>query len=161
MKPTKSDFPAFVNFSLNIEDRLINIHIEDAFKYDVRPKLDVLATDIYAYDITLNTKPQLKTFFDDYILQWWILLAYKRFIQNHGRNVTQFGYTKTKDPQGTFDQLDANERVVIMKQLEHDYNVCFNYILQQTWTFDTIVYRKPGGNCSTPKTGGYGINALT
>lgn len=161
MKPTKSDFPAFVNFSLNIEDRLINPHIEDAYKFDVKPKLDSLASDIYAYDQNLTTKPELKTFFDDYVLQWWVLLAYKRFIQSHGRNVTQFGYTKTKDPQGTFEQLDPNERSVILKQLEHDYNVCYNYILQKTWTFDTIVYRKPGGNCNPPRGGSYGINALT
>lgn len=160
MKPNKSDFPLFVNFSLNIEDRLINPHIEDAYKYDVKPKLDSLASDIYEYEYSLETKPELKAFFDNFILQWWILLAYKRFIQNHGRNVTQFGYTKTKDPQGTFEQLDPNERSVILKQLEHDYNVCFNYILQETWTFDSITYRKRGEDCNKPISGSYGINAL-
>jgi len=160
MKPTKSDFPAFVNFSLNIEDRLINPHIEDAYKYDVRPKLDVLAVDIYDYDANLTTKPQLKAFFEDFILQWWVLLAYKRFIQNHGRNVTQYGYTKTKDPQGTFDQLDGEERAVILRQLMSDAGVSYNYILQETWTFDGVAYRKPGG-CSTKSGGSYGINALT
>ncbi len=159
MKPTKSDFPAFVNFSLNIEDRLINPHIEDAYKYDVRPKLDSLAVDIYDYDSTLTTKPELKEFFEDFILQWWILLAYKRFIQNHGRNVTQYGYTKTKDPQGTFEQLDPEERAVILRQLASDAGVSYNYILQETWTFDGTTYRKPGG-CSTVSKGSYGINAL-
>src|SRR6187549_224237 len=129
MKPTKSDFPEFVNFSLNIEDRLINPLIEDAYKYDVRPKLDSLAVDIYDYDTTTETKPELEAFFENFILQWWILLAYKRFIQNHGRNVTQYGYTKTKDPQGTFDQLDGEERAVILRQLASDAGVSYNYIL--------------------------------
>lgn len=161
MKPTKSDFPAFVNFSLNIEDRLINPHIEDAFKYDVRPKLETLATDIYAYDATLGTKPELADFFNDFVLQWWILLAYRRFIQGHGRNVTQFGYTKTRDPQGTFDQLDGDERAVVLKQLTHDSSVCFNYILQEDWTFDNVTYRKYGGNCNKRIGGNYGINPLT
>lgn len=158
MKPKKSDFPAFVNLPLNIEDKYINIHIEDAFKYDVRPKLDTLATDIYNY--SGEDKPELEEFFQDYVLQWWILVAYRRFLQTHGRNITQFGYTKTKDPQGTYDQLDSEERAVILKQLTHDAAVLYNYILQQDWTFDGSTYRKRGGNCGTKSTGGYGINAL-
>jgi hypothetical protein len=160
MKPVKSDFPTFVNFSLNIEDRLINPHIEDAYKYDVRPKLDELAVDIYNYDTVDNDKPELEAFFNNFILQWWVLLAYKRFIQNHGRNVTQFGYTKTSDPQGTFQQLDGDERAVILRQLASDSGVSYNYILQETWTFDSISYRKPGG-CDSSLKGSYGINALT
>jgi hypothetical protein len=160
MKPSKSDFPAFVKFPLNISDADINIHIDAAYKYEVKPKLETLASDILSYDQTLTTKPQLKAFFNDYVLEWWVLLAYRRFLQTHGRNVTQFGYTKTKDPQGTFDQLDGEERAVILKQLTHDAAVCFNYMLQQTWTFDTVAYRKYGGNCSTRTSEGYGINAL-
>ena len=158
MKPKKSDFPDFVNFPLNIEDKYINVHIEDAFKYEVRPKLDTLATDIYAYNGT--DKPELEDFFNDYVLQWWILIAYRRFLQVHGRNVTQFGYTKTRDPQGTFDQIDGDERAVILKQLTSDAAVLYNYILQQDWTFDGSTYRKHGGNCKTRPSGGYGINAL-
>lgn len=160
MKPTKSDFPAFVNFSLNIDDKYINLHIEDAYKYDIKPKLDALATDIYEYNQDTDTKPQLKAFFNDYILQWWVLLAYKRFIQNHGRNVTQFGYTKTRDPQGTFDQLDGEERAVILRQIISDASVSYNYALQQVWKFDNITYRKPGGGCNNVLGGSYGINAL-
>ena len=158
MKPSKSDFHSYVNFPLNIEDKYINPHIEDAYKYEVKPKLDTLATDIYNHDG--SGKPELEAFYDDYVLQWWILIAYRRFLQTHGRNVTQFGYTKTKDPQGTFDQLDGEERAVILKQLTSDAAVCYNYILQQDWDFDNSVYRKSGGSCSTRPSEGYGINAL-
>lgn len=158
MKPKKSDFPTFVQFSMNIEDRLINPHIEDAYKFDVRPQLETLAVDIYSYDSSLTTKPELKTFFQDYILEWWIRLAYKRFIAVHGKNVTQFGFTSTKDPQGTFDQLEAADRSVILKQITSDAATCLNYALQQTWTFDTVTYRKPGG-CRDRKSD-FGINVL-
>jgi hypothetical protein len=160
MKPLKSDFPTFVQFSLNIEDRLINPHIEDAYKFDVRPQMESLAVDIYNYDASVLplTKPELKAFFDSYVLEWWIRLAYKRFIAVHGFNVTQFGFTQTKDPGGTFDQLESKERAVMLKQITSDASVCFNYALQQTWTFDTIVYRKPGG-CG-PRVSNFGINAL-
>jgi hypothetical protein len=158
MKPQKSDFPTFVQFSLNIEDRLISPHIEDAYKFDVRPQLESLAVDIYNYDQSLGTKPQLKTFFQDYILEWWVRLAYKRFIALHGKNVTQYGFTQTKDPGGTFDQLEAADRAVILKQISSDAAVCLNYALQQDWIFDTVTYRKPGG--CRPRVSSFGINAL-
>ncbi len=158
MKPTKADFPAFVQFSLNIEDRLINPHIEDAYKFDVRPQLETLAVDIYNYDSLSGTKPQLKTFYENYIMEWWIRLAYKRFIAVHGKNVTQFGFTQTKDPGGTFDQLEAADRAVILKQITSDAAVLLNYALQQEWIFDTITYRKPGG--CRDRVSSFGINAL-
>ncbi len=158
MKPTKADFPAFVQFSLNIEDRLINPHIEDAYKFDVRPQLESLAVDIYNYDSLSGTKPQLKTFYENYIMEWWIRLAYKRFIAVHGKNVTQFGFTQTKDPGGTFDQLEAADRAVILKQITSDAAVLLNYALQQEWIFDTITYRKPGG--CRDRVSSFGINAL-
>jgi hypothetical protein len=126
----------------------------------VKPKLDALAADIYAYNGT--NRPELEDFFNDFVLQWWILVAYRRFLQTHGRNVTQFGYTKTKDPSGTFDQLDGDERAVIFKQLTHDAAVLYNYILQQEWVFDEVTYRKHGEDTCNPNTqsGGYGINPL-
>jgi hypothetical protein len=159
MKPVKADFPAVVQLSLNIEDRLINPHIEDAYKFDVRPQLESLAVDIYAYvSVDPETKPELKTFYDDYIKEWWIRLSYKRFIALHGKNVTQFGFTQTKDPGGTFDQLEAADRAVILKQITSDAAVLLNYALQQTWTFDTITYRKPGG--CRERVSNFGINVL-
>jgi hypothetical protein len=159
MKPIKADFPAFVQFSLNIEDRLINPHIEDAYKFDVRPQLESLAVDIYNYaSVDPETKPQLKTFFNDYIKEWWIRLSYKRFVAIHGINITQFGITETKDPGGTLEQVDEKKRAIILKQISSDAAVCLNYALQQDWTFDTITYRKPGGCRERVST--FGINAL-
>ncbi len=160
MKPLKSDFPQYVQFSLNIEDRLINPHIEDAYKFDVRPQLESLAVDIYAYDASVEpqTKPELKAFYDAYLKEWWIRLAYKRFIAVHGYNVTQFGFTQTSDPGGTFDQLESKERAVLLKQITSDASVLLNYALQQTWTFDTITYRKPGG--CRERVSNFGINVL-
>jgi len=158
MKPAKSDFPQFVQFSLNIEDRLINPHIEDAYKFDVRPQIESLAIDIYNYDLTAGDRPELKTFYEAYILEWWVRMAYKRFIAVHGKNVTQYGFTQIKDPGGTFDQLEAADRAVILKQITSDAAVCFNYALQKEWKFDGITYRKPGG-CNDRVTS-FGINAL-
>ena len=158
MKPQKSDFPGFVQFSMNIDDRLINPHIEDAYKFDVRPQMESLAVDIYNYDGSLTTRPELKTFFRDYVLEWWVRLAYKRFVAVHGYNFTQFGITESRDPGGTFEQIDEKKRAVFLKQITSDAAVCLNYALQQDWKFDTITYRKPGG--CRDRVSSFGINVL-
>jgi hypothetical protein len=157
MKPEKSNFSGFVNFSTSIPDALINIHINDAFKFDIKPRLSTLATDIRNY--VASDKPQLKGFFDEYVLQWWVLLAYKRFVQVHGLNFTQYGVTKTRDPQNTFDQASAQEKAVVLKQLAHDIDVCYANILGAEWKFDNTTYRKPGG-CGSQVENSSGINAI-
>lgn len=158
MKPTKNDFQTFVRFGENIKDNLINIHINDAFKFDIKPKLLTLATDILAYtpENPTPTKPELKAFYENFILEWWIRLAYKRFYQVHGDNVNQYGIQKMKDPQGTFDQLTATEKAVTIKQIDHDASICYSDILRETWTFDGATYRKPCNDNSEST----GINAI-
>lgn len=159
MKPKKSDFPSFIPFNGNIEDSEINPRIDDAFKFDIRPKLEALADDIKAYNGT--DRPQLKAFYENFLLHWWVLLAFKRFIELHGFNVTQFGLTKTKDPDGTFEQMSAQDRAVMLKQLQSDANTCFAMLSEELgnkkWKYDNVQYRK--SSCSSPSTS-YGINAI-
>lgn len=158
MKPQKSDFPGILQLPLNIEDRLINPHIEDAYKFEVKSKLSELAIDIYAYTPESPTplKPELITFYQDYVLEWWVRLAYYRFYEVHGDNVTQFGVTNTADPGGTFKQIDDKRRAIRLLRLRADSDTLFQYILQQTWTFDGTVYRK---SCRADG-GNFGINAI-
>jgi|SRR5687767_11251522 len=155
MKPSKSDFPAFLPFSMNIPDNFVNPRIDDAFKFDIRPKLEGLADDIKAYNGT--DRPELRDFYDNYVLHWWVLLAYKRFLELHGKNVTQFGMTKTKDPGGTFDPLTAEERAVMIKQVQSDANTLYTLILSVDWKFDGVQYRR--SSCKGPSTD-FGINAI-
>lgn len=155
MKPLKSDFPTFIPFPQTIADTLINPRIDDAFKFDIKPKLGVLADDIKAYMGT--DKPQLRAFYENYVLHWWVLLAYKRFLELHGKNITQFGVTKTKDPGGTFEQLSGEERAVILKQVQSDVNTLEIMVFGQTWKFDEVTYRR--SSCSSPSNN-FGINAI-
>ena len=155
MKPSKSDFPTFIPFPQTIPDELINPRIGDAFKFDIKPKMGVLADEILAYSGT--TRPELREFYDSYVLHWWVLLAYKRFLELHGKNITQFGVTKTKDPQGTFDQLTAEERAVMLKQVQSDANTLETLVFSQDWDFDDQTYRR--SSCSSPS-GNFGINAI-
>jgi hypothetical protein len=156
MKPLKSDFKNFVPFNMNIADDKINPYINDAFKFDIRPKLEGLADDILAYSGT--DRPQLKTFYDNYILHWWVLLAYKRFLEIHGLNVTQFGITKTKDPGGTFEQLSRDDRAIILKQYKSDAATLEQLVYSLDWKFDNVQYRK-STDCKGPISD-FGINAI-
>lgn len=174
MRPTKADFPNFLAFTQNISDLNIDPHIKDAFKFDIRPKLGTsLANDIYNYstvgdydpadydenDYALETKPQLTAFYYDFVLQWWVLLATRRFLQIHGYNITQFGLTKMID--STFEQMTPAERSIQAKQIMSDADVLYSDILRETWTFDGVTYRKPGSDsCTTPNRGSFGISAI-
>lgn len=169
MKPLKSDFSNYVQFTANIEDRIIDFHIDDAFYYSIKPKLgnrtesskDLSEAISILSSADSLTKPQLTAFFNNYLKRYWILLAFKRFLQNHGRNVTQFGYTKLRDPEGTFEQVDSEERAVYLKQLQHDINIAetnlFVELNAKRWTFDTFTYSSTN---STPPKKSFGINAV-
>ncbi len=148
MRPVQYDFIEFFPWSKNIDENEYVTHVSDAYKFDVRPQLDQLALDILNYSDNSGTKPELQAFYNDYVRQWWTFLAFRRFIQIHGRNITQFGYTKTADPEGTFTQVDQIERSVVMKQIQGDAQILFALILQKEWKFDGVTYRKPGGDCS-------------
>lgn len=156
MKPQKSDFPSFVPFALNIKDELVNPRIDDAFKFDIKPKLGVLADDIRA--LTDNSKPELLAFYNNFVLHWWVLLAYKRFIELHGLNVTQFGMTKTKDPGNTFEPMSREDRAVMIKQVQSDANTLYALLHAENWKFDGVQYRK-GSDCKGPNLD-IGINAI-
>lgn len=159
MKPVLQDFLKYLPWSPNINDTLIAPHIENAYKFDIKPRVETIAIDIYNLRND-NSRPELYAFYDQYFCEWWVLLSFRRFIQVHGRNITQYGYTKTRDPEGTFDQVDQNERAVVMKQLTSDAEMCFTWMVKQTWTFDGTTYRKGNNDCG-PRTGGnYGINVL-
>ena len=151
MKPLKTQFSAFVQWSNNIEDRIINFHIDDAFYYVIRGKLGYqpdrdkdLGLEISNYEPTSDDQTELFAFFNGYILRWWVLIAYKRFLENHGRNVTQFGYTTPKDPEGTFDPVDEIGRAVYLRRLQADINVAetdiFLELHKVQWTFDGFQY---------------------
>lgn len=152
MKPLKTQFSQFVQWTDNIEDRMINFHIDDAFFYVVKATLGYpqdankdLALSILEYNPGSDTSdPELESFFDNYVLRWWILVAFRRFLANHGRNVTQFGYTNLLDPEGTFNQVDEIGRATYLRSLQSDINVAetnmFLELNKRQWTFDGFQY---------------------
>lgn len=158
MKPQKSDFGTYLTFSLNIKDASINPHIEAAFKFDIKPRLGTLAVDIYNYVGT--GRPELKTFYDNFVVQWWVFLATKRFLEIHGHNITQYGYTKLRDPDNTFEPITLQERAIYLKRLDSDADVLYSLLLNEVWTFDSTTYRKPTDDCNPTGIDNFGISPL-
>jgi hypothetical protein len=158
---SKADFIAanLVKFSGNIPEDQLQPFIYAAQEYDLEPRLGGELYDaILTYAETPDgTRPQLDSFIKREVRRFLVLAAYRRFIATHGMNVTQFGLTKTADPQGTFNQAEASERAVILRQVDADANVALGKMISVTWTFDGVTYAKdkkrltPSASIRAPK----------
>lgn len=144
----KADFAAanLVKFSQNILEDQINPYIYAAQEYDLAPRLGV---ELYeALELIAETpdaaKPEITAFLNGPVKRYLVLIAYVRFISAHGLNVTQFGLSKTADPQGTFEQSSAQERAIIIRQANSDANVALAKLTAVPFTFDGVSYTKTG-----------------
>ncbi|HYH14012.1 MAG TPA: hypothetical protein VD794_02260 [Flavisolibacter sp.] len=169
MRPLKSEFKNYVDFTDHVPDSKINPHIENTLKYHIRPfflnkddeekdlgrALDLLS------DEEPSLTPELLAFYNSHVKEWWILLAFKRFIVNHGLNVTQFGYTKLTDPERTFEPASDLDRSKILKMLQNDINVVEanirSYLSDINWTLDGTIFST--GTCKKTSPS-FGINAI-
>lgn len=158
MKPQKSDFIAIVDLPEVIKDQEINAHVEDAYKFDIKPILGALATDMKAYNGT--DRPQLQAFYESFVLEWWVRLAFYRFYEVHGQNITQFGITKTTDPENTFKQAEGIEKAIKLKRMKTDAYTLYTLMLNEVWKFDNVSYRKPSDCGSDSDGSSWGINAI-
>lgn len=147
---TKADLPAYVQFSTNIEDRLVNFHTTNAQVYDLEVRL---GAELYNDLILLPTVPpapdtraQLRSFYENYVKRYLALNVYCRFMAEHGTNITQYGVTQLGDPGGTFTQATEERRAIFLKQYRSDMDVAmtrmFNRLKDVNYTFDSISYDK-------------------
>ena len=142
---SKADFtPAnLVKFSQNIKDDQIEPYIYAAQDYDLRPRLgEELYNDILklcSFD-TNEERPELMLFVNEHVKRFLVLSSYYRFIATHGINVTQFGLSSTRDPQGTFDQVEASQRAVVLRQVASDINVSLIRMTKNPYNFDSKLY---------------------
>jgi hypothetical protein len=143
---TKADFAAanFVKFSQNIPEDQINPHIYVAQEYDLAPRIGVqLYEDLESLAETPDpAKPELASFLNGPVKRYLLLISYARFISSHGLNVTQFGLSKTTDPQGTFEQSSAAERAVLIRQASSDASIALAKLTAVPFTFDGVSYAK-------------------
>lgn len=144
---TLSDIQTYAQITLNIEGRMIDPHILLSRRFDVEPVVTkALMTAVDAAIATPESAPQLEAFYTDYVIPYWCLEAYRRFLTEHGTNVTQFGVTVARDPRGTFDQADDKRRAEILRQKAHDSDILKAYMTDRlnevNYTFDGVVFLK-------------------
>lgn len=142
---TKADFtPAnLVKFSQNIQDDQIDPYIHAAQEFDLQPRLDpTLYADILEVIEGAGDRPELTLFINQQVKRFIVLSAYYRFIAVHGINITQFGISSTRDPQGTFDQVSAQDRAIVLRQVTSDINTSLIKMVSVNLNFDGIDYSK-------------------
>lgn len=156
----KADFTAanLVKFSQNILDDQLTPYIYAAQEYDLEPRLgETLYLDLQGVASGELARPELQVFLNNKVKRFLVLASYRRFIAAHGMNVTQFGLTKTADPQGTFNQAEAAERAVILRQVDADANVALLKMTSTPYAFDGFTYEKepkagkPSASIRAPK----------
>jgi len=155
----KDDFGTYVKWSNNISAADVNFHCKDAQNFDAVPIMPIavvsgnnLITDIEtAIGESPVTRPQLLTFFEDFVKPYLVLCAYKRFLLWAGRNLTQYGLRVNNEDTST--DVTDKARAEMMADALHKANV---YLARLTdslkdadYTFDTIIYSF--NNCETTK----------
>jgi hypothetical protein len=132
-------------FTTNIEDRLINPHIQKTIEIgfaEIVPQS--LLNAIVSLNLSGAGNPELKAFYNSYFKQIWSYLAYIRFFTWHGRNITQFGLVSINDD--TTSQISDKARGELINNIEHDSQVYMTRMLNElklkNYTFDTISYSK-------------------
>lgn len=142
---TLSNIQTYAQITVNIEGRMIDPHILLSRKFDVEPittKALMIAVDVAIE--TPASAPQLEAFYNNYIIPYWCLCAYRRFLTEHGTNITQFGVSVTRDPRGTFDQADEARRAQMLRQKAHDSDILkqymTDYLKSVNFTFDGVTF---------------------
>jgi hypothetical protein len=143
---TKTELAGVVEqFTINIEDRLINPHITKAIEIgfeNIMPP--ALLGAIVALDLSGGGHTDLKDFYNSYFKQVWSYAAYIRFLKWHGNNVTQFGLATVNDESTTI--VSDKTRGVLINSTERDYEVylkrALNRIIEKNNTFDGVSYAK-------------------
>lgn len=144
MKITKADFQEFVDFTINLDDRLINPFIDKAFLRDVRPKLgQPLADAVEAYNSVTAPAAPANPVYDDVnntfdfdlvpieeatgdtnlynaVKPYWVLAAYHRHLLVHGIFHTQSGLT-TPTPDRS-EQITDKRRAEVLAMVASDMN---------------------------------------
>lgn len=161
---TKADIASVVeNFTTNIEDRLINGHINKAWEIDFENIMPTsLKTAIAALNLAGAGNTQLKALFNDHIKKCWVYRAYGRFLANHGNNVTPFGIMQVLDQ----DQrvADSKDRAFMIGNNDRDASVYFSKLSKAledaNWTFDGTTYSFEDGQTRKKPSRKFGIRAI-
>lgn len=148
---TKTDFSAYVQFTLNIPDRLIDYHRDKAETLDFKPLVPG------AFWTIINTGSpgmgdELEDFFNDYCKPVLVHQAMNRFLIEAGVNVTQYGIVNPLEntSQPASDPQRAGMRNQYKSDLQSYLSNFYARLKEVDYTFDGIRYEF---DCKTKQTG--------
>lgn len=136
----KSDFNTYVQFTQNIEDRIIDFHIRDAENFDFAPKMP----DAFYDALQEDTSPadELYTFRITYVTPLLVLLAYQRFLLWAGRSITQYGLRQINED--TSVEISDKARAELINDIKSKCNIVwttfYNALKDAEYTFDGVTY---------------------
>lgn len=138
---TKSDFSAYVQFTLNTKDRLIDFCITKAETLDFKPLVSAdFWTLINGGSPAMGT--ELEDFFNGYIKPLIVHYAMNRFLIEVGVNQTQFGLVNPLEDtsQPASDQQRASMRNQYKRDLDSYLSIFYARLKEVEYTFDGTVY---------------------
>lgn len=138
----KSDFPTYVQFTENIEDRLLDFHISDAETLDFAPRVPVLFYDNVVISQTASPANELNAFWQTYIIPLIVLFSYQRYLLWAGRQNTQYGLVQIRED--TSEPITRQDRADLINDIKSKTNVYltrfYNELRAKSHTFDGVVY---------------------
>ena len=150
----KEDIKVYVQFSDNIEDRMVDNHIANVQRLAVEPLINDTMWDNIQEILTnpSHSFPELETFYEDYLKRWvCFLTAYEIYVW-HGNNITQFGVRVMNED--TSVAIAPEDRAVLLQSIKNNgiaaYNLVRKTLSTLEYTLDGITYddvcKKDRGN---------------
>jgi len=142
----KQDLKTYVQFSDNIEDRLIDFHILTVQETEIEPLLDpiMFANLEQVVSNPSNTYPELADLFEKYIKAWICNRTIYSFYSEHGINVTQYGMRVMNED--TSQPVAPEDRAVLLQRVKNKANAYWlrldKKMADDNYTYDNITYQK-------------------
>lgn len=138
---TKADFNQYVQFTQNVPDRILDFHILKAEKIDFFPLVpDAFWTIINTGSPGMGT--ELEAFFDEYIKPVVVHFAMLRFMNEAGRNITQFGLVVPREDtsEPASDSARGDVRNQYKADLQSHLTKFYKALSVAEYTFDRVEY---------------------
>jgi hypothetical protein len=142
----KQDLKTYVQFSDNIEDRLIDFHILTVQETEIEPLLDpiMFANLEQVVSNPSNTYLELADLFEKYIKAWICNRTIYSFYSEHGINVTQYGMRVMNED--TSQPVAPEDRAVLLQRVKNKANAYWlrldKKMADDNYTYDNITYQK-------------------
>ena len=159
MKPTIAELEVIIiDFNKNIPERKINTALDNAIDIDMVNALPAqLLTDIKSLQVLVeeevDTRPELRAFYNQYFKRIWANFAWARILTTHGKNVTPFGIQHILDQDASV--VDNRDVITMVNAFMGDATTLLSqskvYLKERSYTLDNINYNPNNSVKLSPK----------